>query len=614
MSDSRNPIPNPEPLPTPNPPAAPVPPAGPYVQAAPNAPVNPPPSGAMGDPYSPPMFQYAPVPPKRKEPVDGKDSVFALVFFLFSMLWADFALLHGFRLGFTIATALFFVLMTAYLAVKGVRLRLYPLCCGLMAVAGSIPFAIYHDTLIELVSFAAIILLLALYGAQLSGCCRYSPGGFRCIADVANSVLIYPVQFMGVSLRSLFSKTPPPESSDDSAEKPKKPTRKILLGVLCAVPVLAVIIPLLIRSDLYFEQLLSHFSLNIKDLVIRLLLGVLLFPFLFSLLFAWKKKLPLSESSPVSSAPKGADPVAIQSFLSALSVVYLVYLMTQTAYFFSAFRGLLPQGFEEGVTEYARRGFFEMCAIAAINLAILFLTMVLVRKEEGRIPRFTQILGTFLCLFTILLIGTALSKMFLYIDYYGMTRLRIITSCFMVFLVLVFLAVGIRLWKRKFPYMKMVVLAFCAVGLTVSFCDIDATIARYNVSAYHSGKLERMDVDNLANLSDSTVPYLLELQDDPDPVVSARIHNELATKLFAHFEVECPCQQTGCRHEGLSYYLWTVEENGTIKPNDTRPGGLQAIELRPIRNEEDIRGYNVSRKKAGELLQQNAERILSATP
>ena len=305
MSDSRNPIPNPEPLPTPNPPAAPVPPAGPYVQAAPNAPVNPPPSGAMGDPYSPPMFQYAPVPPKRKEPVDGKDSVFALVFFLFSMLWADFALLHGFRLGFTIATALFFVLMTAYLAVKGVRLRLYPLCCGLMAVAGSIPFAIYHDTLIELVSFAAIILLLALYGAQLSGCCRYSPGGFRCIADVANSVLISPGPFMGVSLRSLFSKTPPPESSDDSAEKPKKPTRKILLGVLCAVPVLAVIIPLLIRSDLYFEQLLSHFSLNIKDLVIRLLLGVLLFPFPFSLLFAWKEASSEREFPGILSSQRG---------------------------------------------------------------------------------------------------------------------------------------------------------------------------------------------------------------------------------------------------------------------------------------------------------------------
>ena len=558
---------------------------------------------------------YAAKPPKRKEPVGTKDRIFALITFLFSVLWVDFALMHSFRLGYTIATALFFVLMTVYLAGKGARLRPYPICCGLLAVAGSIPFALYQDSLIQGVSFVAILMLFALYGLQTTGIGRYSPGGYRCVADVAASLCVYPFEHMGTALRSLFSRQPAADKADGASNKTRRPIGKILIGVLCAVPVLAIVIPLMVSSDLYFEQLLSHLTFNAIDLAWRIVLGALLFPLFFTLLFAWKKRLPLTAVSS-DGKTKQIDPVIIQSFLSALSVVYLVYMLTQTAYFFSAFQGLLPEGYEQSITDYVHRGFFEMCAIAAINLVILFVTMVLVRKVEGRIPRLTQALGTFLCLFTILLIGTALAKMFLYIDLYGMTRLRMITSSFMIFLVLVFLAVGIRIWKRKFPYMKMVVLAFCAVGLTVSFCDIDTTIARYNLHAYQSGQLETIDINDLERLSDGAIPYLIELLDDPDTEVAARAHNALVNKLFSHFEVVCDCDEAACPCDQQSLYQWNEsgQEPAPTVLTQRIDGCTTSVELRPRSNASDLRGYNASRQQACRLLEENAERILTIQP
>lgn len=568
---------------------------------------------APGPSYPPPpaapMPVYQPRPPKPKEPVGRKDRVFALLFFVFSILWVDFALFGGFRLGFALVTPLFALLMTAYLMGREARVSFYPLACGLLAAAGSIPFALYQDTPVQLVSFGAIVALFALCGGQLAGCLKHSPGGFRCAADVLQSVFVYPFEYMGVTLRSLFSKTPGAEL------KHKNALGKIVIGLLCAVPALAIVIPLLIRSDLYFEQLLSHLSFDAPKLAGRLILGALLFLLLFALLFAWKKKLPCRTARTGDTAGGRIDPVIIQAFLSALSLVYLVYLLTQTAYFFSAFAGLLPQGYAQTACDYARRGFFEMCAIASINLGILFLSMVLVRKQEGRIPLVTKFLGSFLCLFTIVLIGTALSKMFLYIDNSGMTRRRMMTSCFMVFLALVFIAAAIRLWVRRFAYMKAVVLAFCLVGLTVSYCDIDATVARYNVAAYRSGALEQLDVETLAGLSDSAVPYLLELLDDSDPEVARQAHNELVHKVFGHFIVDCDCISSSCSCDYETRYEWAASDGERYRWLNAGCPVPEQCEfpprLEPRRAPGDWRRYNRASQQAERLLSENAERILT---
>ena len=91
--------------------------------------------------------------------------------------------------------------------------------------------------------------------------------------------------------------------------------------------------------------------------------------------------------------------------------------------------------------EYARHGFFELCAVTAINLAVIFAAKLLSQEGRGKLLRIEVIL---LSVFTLALTVIDLSKMVLYIQSYGLTRLRIYTSIFMVFLFIVFLIILLR--------------------------------------------------------------------------------------------------------------------------------------------------------------------------
>jgi hypothetical protein len=110
--------------------------------------------------------------------------------------------------------------------------------------------------------------------------------------------------------------------------------------------------------------------------------------------------------------------------------------------------------------------------------------------------------------------------MFLYIDSFGMTHLRLMTSVFMVFLCVIFVTVFLWVFLRKIPYMKVAVIAAALLIAFVGFANPNRVVAQYNVNAYLRGDLETVDMDTLRWLEqDSVVPYLWELRNDKDAVI-----------------------------------------------------------------------------------------------
>ena len=257
------------------------------------------------------------------------------------------------------------------------------------------------------------------------------------------------------------------------------------------------------------------------------------------------------------------------SFLTVLSLVYLAYLLSQGAYFFEGFRGLLPAGYTPAM--YARRGFFEMCTICVINLAFFFGAASVCRRREGRLPAFIRLLMCFLCLFSLTLVAISASKMVLYIRSFGMTRLRILTSAFMLVLAVGFICLILRLFRNGVPYLKVTLIAAAAVLLVLSFVNVDRIVASYNTAAYRSGALSGIDVKTISELSDAAVPSLLDLADDADPVVARLARAELLDRVDAFFKVG--------------------------------PDG------RPVPVSADWRGYNLVSARAKALLLQSWDRI-----
>ena len=110
--------------------------------------------------------------------------------------------------------------------------------------------------------------------------------------------------------------------------------------------------------------------------------------------------------------------------MGGFCAMYLAFFLLQGSYLFSALAAVLPEAFT--AAQYARQGFFELCGIMALNFALLFLAAVSgqgsLRNGAGRI------LATVLLAESMLFAVTAAAKLWLYIDRFGFTPLRLQSS------------------------------------------------------------------------------------------------------------------------------------------------------------------------------------------
>ena len=497
--------------------------------------------------YTEPQPLEPPVQPPRLTPYRAstrRDMVFALLLAVLSILCADFYFWGGAGPAAGIATVCLLLTGAAYLWRSRKTVTAYGCFCCAVCLACALSL-IFNDSF-KFLSVLTIILCAALAILEFMQLRSRTDGSFRSIGDVCYIVFAMTFGKLADGGYALFHK----QGEDGSPERRK--TGSVLLGLVIALPVLLIIVPLLVLSDAAFESMVELLDFaHLSELIGAAVLGLGLFFLLFGLLFS----LPRCEREPAErSARRGVEPIIIVTFLSVVALVYVLYLFSQLAYFFSAFRGMLPEDYS--VAEYARRGFFEMSLLCAINLFIIFLSHLLCRKREGKAPLPVRLLCLFLCVFSLILAATSLSKIILYVDRFGMTRLRILTSIFTVLLVVIFLAVILRLFSRKTTYMKISLIAASLLLLLTAYANVDRVIAAYNVGAYQSGKLSSIDMDTLENLdSNAVVPYLWELTGDADKNVAQEAKVLLSARADSLYAIEYNGADGTCKL-GEPLYDW----------------------------------------------------------
>lgn len=449
-------------------------------------------------------LQNNPVVVQEKKPVYNgfemrkKDKIFSLIMALLIIPFVSLTLWGGFNIGYTVSFFSFLILFSVYLFNKTVKFKVFPYLCLLMAMCSAVMFTYSSDFAIRFYLFWLLTLSVLIWLVYLGG---YDVSDdYSIISALFNGLFGSAFGSIGNSLKSVFS----------VEWKNKKSMVKILVGVVCSIPAVIVLILLLRSSDAAFDGLLSVMGErcgNVGSLIPKTIVGVILFPFFVSLGLGLAKNKREQNRWQIRGE---IDYVFVVSFLSSISVVYIVYILSQFAYFFNAFKGLLPDGITPA--SYARRGFFEMTVIAAINFVLISLASVLTKKKEnGKNAACVKALIVFIGSFTILLIATALSKMILYIRIFGMTRLRILTSAFMVFLAVLFIAVILRVFIKKIPVVRTGIIAATVILLIVGFANVDKTVARYNLYAFEQGYTKTLDVEAIGNLGDGAVPTLYEI-------------------------------------------------------------------------------------------------------
>jgi len=462
----------------------------------------------------------APTPPAPIRPIlphKAADTILAVIALVTAFLFWRWGAWGGMT-GLALTYGLFFAAVTIFAGRRAVRaLRWDLLLSGATALALAASFAIYDDPMFHALKVCVIIFLTAWYLCGLYGCTRHGSGGLAALLDLAALLLAWPFKYISLSTRTLFK----------AREGKKSQLKLVLIGLAAAVPVLLVAGLLLVFADAAFEAVMMRFLGTIGESIAQALLAVVLFFPLFSLLFGLTRADELSNAKPAAGAKGGKmEPMIAASFLGAIALLYLCYLFTQLAYFFSGFTGLLPKGYTPA--HYARRGFFELCAVAAINLGLLLLVSGVTRKTlDKKLPLPVKALSVFICVFTLVLIAAAESKMALYVKLFGMTRMRLMVSLFILLLAFAFVLLLARMFLRRFAYMKALLAAGCVLVLAMSFADIDRVVLKYNMWAYRTGHLATLDVSAFRELGDAKIPYLIELSDSEDGKVKQEALKQL---------------------------------------------------------------------------------------
>ncbi len=439
-----------------------------------------------------------PMPPESPEPAypTGKRELRLLIAAIaIGVLLADFVVYSGFYLGFALISACGIVAATAYLLRCGCKPDGYSATLLVLSLVICGSFIRSNDGFVKFVMVCFLTVSSNLGLCLLAKQNRRDPRTAASLLDVPRTALVLGVGRMGAAARGL-------NEARKNLGASGKNRSAVLAGLLIAVPVMAILIPLLISADAAFEGLLNLLpEVDLTEPVASVILGFCAACVVYTRAVALAK----SEKAPTAEKQrKGMHPLTVNTVLGAVCVLYAVYLFSQLAYISGGLAGILPEEFT--MAEYARRGFFEMVWLVAIDLGIMTAAVALTGGRESKVS--IRVMCLILGAVTLFLVATAGAKMVMYIGSYGLTRLRVLTTVIMVFLAVTTVVVSLWLILPKLPYMKVIVVSGLLIGAVTAWVDVDSAVASYNVRAYQSGKLETVDIVHLCSLSDGAVPYI----------------------------------------------------------------------------------------------------------
>ncbi len=333
-------------------------------------------------------------------------------------------------------------------------------------------------------------------------------------------------------------------SQDSKEQNPQKSKRglAILRGVLITIPLLLLFGLLLAAADTIFSDMLGSafdwLKFDIFDNFIPHTLTILLLTWmgaaaLWHALTKSEKQLAIQPDKPLFKPFLGMTETSIA--LISLNVLFALFLVVQFRYFFAGSANVSIDGFT--YAEYARRGFFELVAVALIASALYFsLASFTKRGTQAKKRAFSVMAGLLLAQVGVMLIS-AFQRLRLYEQAYGFTSLRLAAHVFMVFVGLLLLALILMELTNSFRRLGLVLmLGFLAFALVMVGLNEDALIAQQNLKRAAQG--EKLDAAYLVHgLSNDAVPTLFRYMEDPelDPELQEKLQLVMACRL-AGFE------------------------------------------------------------------------------
>jgi len=459
-----------------------------------------------------------------KEPFepDNIDGIFAIFVFILGFLFTRWVLFSWQGWGVTVFTVSYCGAITLYFLKKGIHIPSAGWFWLTIVVLTGISFSLWNNNGLEpwrslLLFFGAVYWVICATGLPILGKTSNWIG-----LDCLNGLLIIPFRNYGCQYKSIAF-------LGNKKRAKGRQIFSIVLGFILAFIVGVIVLPLLIEADSggfakITNGVLEYFrgmQNEVMELIFNIILGIPIAAYVFGLAagcahkrgcFTFKKDGIQKAATALRILPSAT----VYTLVGLICGLYVVFISSQLPYFFSAFVGERPEGWQV-YSEYARNGFFELCKIAAINLSVLTIANLFCKKQRWD-SLILKILNCLLALLTLLLIATALSKMAMYIGAYGLSVRRLLPSLFLVFLAIICGGV-VAMQKWQFSILRFATGVGVVMLCVLSLLNPDGLVARYNADRYLSGTLRSFDVEILYRGGPAGVDPALEVYTQTDDQV-----------------------------------------------------------------------------------------------
>lgn len=299
--------------------------------------------------------------------------------------------------------------------------------------------------------------------------------------------------------------------------KKKKAVFYTVLGLIVALPAAVILMLLLMGANEKFRYWVTAFwniiELNFNEIFWGLAIGIIV----WLITVIWLTAVQTERTS--------YQPKLLNGYIHGMAVfAFLIPLVAVEAVFIAA--EISSYTLTGSFSEYARSSFGYSAAAMVYTTVILTLVFYLCKKNaKNSLPFYVKAIMSIQLMCTGLISITALYRMLLYIDKYGLTLARICVTVISAATVAVLFFLLIKVWIKNFCFAACASVSVIIACMVLILCHPDYLCAKYNVDKYFAdfeteGEKADIDLEYLSNLSPATVIQLERLvKYSEDPLV-----------------------------------------------------------------------------------------------
>lgn len=326
-------------------------------------------------------------------------------------------------------------------------------------------------------------------------------------------------EFFQVSRRILSNRP----TTDKSSYAP------VLRGIILSLPFLVVFLLLLSSADLVFKKYvgsLFDFRLPGENLFEWGLVLFIASLFVGAYALIFMRTSQSANNEPTDDKKFDLGVTEAQIILGSVGLLFFIFVVVQLAYLFGGSDQITSTGYT--YAEYARKGFFELIAVAVISFLLIWAVKTSTKARNATQNLALKCLSGALIVEVVIIMYSGHLRLNLYEEAYGFTTLRLLSHLFIGWLVVAFglLASYIIREEQESRFAFRVFISVLGFFAVINLINPDAFIARRNIARFNeTGKL---DLYYLSSLSEDAVPTTAKLLDHPNEKLRKNVANMLS--------------------------------------------------------------------------------------